>query len=297
MTSYKNPIPRHVDDPLVKDMTCTICQELPLEPVITSCDHIFCNVCIEQSLEESPVCPNDRTPLTKEEIKSLSGMLRRVWTRIEVKCPHHGCTWSETLGNYEAHAERCSCSSMPPISTKQEIANLNDQIRELEAENSMLTATLEDIDSKCHTLEQKILALHRLGDAAEEGRVYKLQREKTEAETKIKELNKRLKQANRVKLDRSYSYGRHKVVELTQLICCHLLNPPREVNTNRIYNCVRWYYQSIERPKAESSDPDEYETNVHMLLWVCLASKSWFTINQNKSFERWCKDQRWKDDV
>ena len=47
------PVPQHVG----KELTCSICWEVPGEPCITSCTHLFCKSCIAQSLKQKPQCP------------------------------------------------------------------------------------------------------------------------------------------------------------------------------------------------------------------------------------------------
>jgi hypothetical protein len=42
-------------------MECTVCTELLLDPVTTSCGHTFCRGCLRQSLDHNTKCPMCRT--------------------------------------------------------------------------------------------------------------------------------------------------------------------------------------------------------------------------------------------
>ena len=106
------PILLTEDGPSQDVLTCPLCCELPLDPVVTSCHHIFCRPCILQALENRGECPNDRHPLTEDDLRAIDGPLRRIWERIQVSCPSCDSSWSGTVGNYAAHAQRCGMSAV-----------------------------------------------------------------------------------------------------------------------------------------------------------------------------------------
>ncbi len=52
---------------------------------------------------------------------------------------------------------------------------------------------------------------------------------------------------NHVEFDPDYRYDRLRVVELSQLISRFLMEKPREINANRVYNCVKNICDDVER--------------------------------------------------
>ena len=114
-------------------MTCSLCCEMPMVPVVTPCDHIFCRPCIFRALESRHECPNDRQPLNGSQILPISGALKRIWEQVAVKCPTTECPWTGVMGSYAAHAERC-CRSESPRTT-QRIQDYEQQIEDLKKKN------------------------------------------------------------------------------------------------------------------------------------------------------------------
>jgi DNA repair protein Rad18 len=48
--------------PLDSNLRCLICKDFYTAPVITTCLHTFCSLCIRRSLSAEPICPACRTP-------------------------------------------------------------------------------------------------------------------------------------------------------------------------------------------------------------------------------------------
>lgn len=53
------------------DNMCNICLDEYTTPCITPCMHIFCQTCINQSLNHKKSCPNCRQPVSKDKLKKL----------------------------------------------------------------------------------------------------------------------------------------------------------------------------------------------------------------------------------
>eukprot|EP00984_Skeletonema_dohrnii_P006395 scaffold2293_cov81-Skeletonema_dohrnii-CCMP3373.AAC.6 len=49
-------------DNIPDDFICSICMTVPVEPLVTPCDHVFCKPCIRQALNDRNLCPIDRRP-------------------------------------------------------------------------------------------------------------------------------------------------------------------------------------------------------------------------------------------
>ena len=71
------------------DLICSVCLELPLDPVLTKkCQHLFCRSCITEALglNNCNKCPIDRTSCRVSQLVPLQGFSKRIWSSIKVKC-------------------------------------------------------------------------------------------------------------------------------------------------------------------------------------------------------------------
>jgi hypothetical protein len=128
------------------DLICSVCLELPLDPVLTKkCQHLFCRSCITEALgvNQCDKCPIDRTSCRVSQLVPLEGITKRIWGSIKVKCSKHreGCAWTGSLGDYEAHVECCP-SSLRSNQTSAEVKNLKRKLRSLQQTNERLEACL-----------------------------------------------------------------------------------------------------------------------------------------------------------
>ena len=109
------------------DFRCAICfASLPLDPVVTPCQHCFCQECLAESMKRSNRCPMDRIAITEEQIMPLEGLVRRVFDEVAVRCPYEGCSWTGQMGHYEQHARRCKADIVQQL--KAQIDRLNDMV-------------------------------------------------------------------------------------------------------------------------------------------------------------------------
>ena len=99
-----------------------------------------------------------------------------------------------------------------------------------------------------------------------------------------------LQRATELEFDRSYSYNRHKVVRLSQLIARYLEDKPHEINANRIYNNVKNCYDDLQKSWADN--PKHYHIDMRMLLTTCAAS-TWFSPNQSANIGGWLATRGW----
>ena len=248
-TAVPPPVLRSEDGPCQDVLTCPVCCEIPLQPIVTSpCDHIFCRSCAEQAISNRAECPVCRQQMTMRNVKAMEGPLRRIWERIPVSCPTINCKWVGMVGNYMAHAHACRCG--PSLSNQAASVHFEKKISDLKC---LHEKKLEERD-RAHKME--IAALKR--------KIHSL----TEC------------------FDAAYQYDRFRVVELTQLICRNLEDKPPEIDRNRIFNCVKKCFDDCER--NWSDNPEHLALDVRMLLNVCRAS-TWFTPNQNSCLTSWCQ--------
>ena len=87
-------------------LQCPVCLEIVLEPVQTSCGHLFCKKCV-RGVASCPAC--------REQFTSVPDHFnyRRVKS-LRVKCPFtaNGCKWVGDLGDVGDH-EAVQCKFEP----------------------------------------------------------------------------------------------------------------------------------------------------------------------------------------
>lgn len=132
--------------------------------------------------------------------------------------------------------------------------------------------------------ETKSDLLHRIVDnhpkMAEMSETLREEKQKRKmAEKSLKSLSRQMHHFRQ-----DYSYDRHSVVELSQVIARNLVDKPPEIDRNRIYNCVKLCRDDYER--GWQDNPDYLFIDVRMLLATCLAS-NWFTDTQGKNMRNW----------
>ncbi|RWS02212.1 E3 ubiquitin-protein ligase NRDP1-like protein, partial [Dinothrombium tinctorium] len=90
------------------DLNCPICYGIFREPVITTCNHLFCKNCINVWSMESKTCPVDRRTLTKLQEPPIS--VEDVMNKLLIKCDYEqfGCKEIIELPLLEQHLKRCN---------------------------------------------------------------------------------------------------------------------------------------------------------------------------------------------
>ena len=259
-------------DQVPEDMVCSICMTLPTEPVLTPCEHMFCRGCINEALANgNQCCPIDRVALTLNQLKSLQGFVLRIWSGIQVKCGKHndGCAWTGSIADYASHLSACDGGQ----SSNGGSAAMQQRIETLERENSRLREELESVQFTQAALSQ-------------ETRVAELELENTQVKRDLDELREQLR--NRPDVPQlfhgHYSFNRHDVVKLSQLISRYLENKPYQIDGNKIYNCVQACYRDLE--KGYTDNPKHYWLDMKMLLATCEAS-TWFSDKQRDNIRQW----------
>lgn len=51
-----------LEEDIPEDLKCIICMDLFLNPVVVSCGHTFCKICVQDLIRDKPSCPVCRTP-------------------------------------------------------------------------------------------------------------------------------------------------------------------------------------------------------------------------------------------
>ncbi|XP_046855647.1 TNF receptor-associated factor 6-like [Xenia sp. Carnegie-2017] len=86
---------------------CTYCHHLLVNPMQTSCGHLFCESCIDIVLGCSdPRCPEDEQELNQNEVFP-DAFARRELRTIRLHCPSNNCNWFGTYEELEGHSQVC----------------------------------------------------------------------------------------------------------------------------------------------------------------------------------------------
>ena len=108
--SYKGKEYLFVEETMknLEALQCPVCFEIVLEPVQTSCGHLFCKRCVE-GVATCPVCREQFTSMpdhfNNRRVRSL---------RVKCPCTANGCKWVGDLGDVGDHeAARCEFQPKP----------------------------------------------------------------------------------------------------------------------------------------------------------------------------------------
>lgn len=80
--------------PVDENLICPVCRVAFVDPITTSCDHVFCRDCFDQSYALAKLCPIDRTHLmVPHDIGPTHRLILNQLDSLEVRCPNkvEGC--------------------------------------------------------------------------------------------------------------------------------------------------------------------------------------------------------------
>ena len=81
-----------LDNPMIEELTCSICLEIFNKPTQTECNHRFCKGCIDSYFGTDLVknCPLCRTFIHKSQLKH-SAFAESIISKLKVKCSEKSC--------------------------------------------------------------------------------------------------------------------------------------------------------------------------------------------------------------
>ncbi|KAL8610326.1 hypothetical protein ACOMHN_041140 [Nucella lapillus] len=90
-------------------LLCSICRDVLEEPLQAPCEHVFCSACISAWLVAEPSCPEDRHPLTSDQLRPLFQYMRNDLARLKIRCQNYskGCDHVSSLEFSPAHEDVC----------------------------------------------------------------------------------------------------------------------------------------------------------------------------------------------
>lgn len=92
-----------------ENLVCPICRNPLVEPVTTTCDHVFCKECFDKAHQIAPICPIDRTRLRPpNHAVSTARIVTNQLDALEVKCPNssEGCETILARSMAQNHVDR-----------------------------------------------------------------------------------------------------------------------------------------------------------------------------------------------
>jgi len=106
----KEPRERAIDNSIVDDLKCPVCQETPKDVTTTPCGHNFCTACIQKSRETNERrnnhCAVCREPLGTWKPR-INLTLSAIISKQDVQCPYDECKQIVKLKDFDNHKEKC----------------------------------------------------------------------------------------------------------------------------------------------------------------------------------------------
>lgn len=284
------------EDGLPEDLVCSICMSLPLDPVLTPGDYMFCRPCIEKSLKRSRQCPVTRKACSPGQLKPPEGFVKRLWSSVQVKCGHHGkgCAWTGSVADFSSHLGKCSFARPDKTSDHRRLEDLARQLKSAEMANmeayNKIKEQQEEITAKNRTIRNQT---NQINDVTNQvsgllNRIESMEESHEEQNAslwaELTSARRALSRQSHTQINHTRHFGRDSIVDLSLLVAQNLTRKPRGLDSGRIFNFVRTCYMDLE--KDYSDNPYDYRDNVKMLLATC-QSCSWFSPRQQDNFEKW----------
>ena len=264
-------------DEVPSELKCSICLGIPLFPVLTPCEHLFCKDCIHavRLKDQNGLCPICRGPYESNELKELQKgtFVYRLWSNIRVKCTRceEGCTWSGSIEDFVPHFKSVHINNYEKM-----MKTMKEYIEVLESNEATLKAERKLIIEKFKTQEKKHM-----------WEIDKLKVENLLLQEKYDTLLAASKQKTKI----THKFSRKNISELTRKILYNADKNLHSKDANKIFKFVTSYYEELL--KNDPENPEKYDEHVKELLTTCASSKC-FSKDQNNTIEQWMKDQGWE---
>ncbi|CAG2106024.1 unnamed protein product [Medioppia subpectinata] len=128
-----------------EDYSCSICQEIFNTPVTTTCcRQTFCEECINEWLNTNNTCPNDRKPLTRNDLSPAPRLVINLLGKLMIRCDYwdYGCHKVIKLDELVRHTIKCRYKVEKCVKCECEQRPGHDCIAALLAENRELKKML-----------------------------------------------------------------------------------------------------------------------------------------------------------
>ncbi|XP_033626469.1 E3 ubiquitin-protein ligase NRDP1-like [Asterias rubens] len=90
-------------------LLCCICRDVLEDPLQAPCEHAYCTSCIHAWLVHDQICPEDRQPLTQDQLHPIFRYMRNDLNQLRLRCRNRvaGCCDEVMLENLTRHEAAC----------------------------------------------------------------------------------------------------------------------------------------------------------------------------------------------
>ncbi|CAI5483498.1 unnamed protein product [Closterium sp. Yama58-4] len=252
-----------------EELFCPICNDL-IDPAdateVTKCGHVFCGTCINQAMQRSSECPQDRQPITEAHLRLARDHNRFVYRllgRSRIRCVHHalGCGWTGEVSEDRSHRatcpkERVACTHCSAVVRRDHFT--------AHAASCQACRKCSEKDAQIATLLQEKLAVSK----------------------KFLEVSESLRAKQAQPLGPIQSYHRYNILPLAHLLSTWLTSPPTHPRPDRnlVFESVKRCHDDAQRYRYE--DPCGFDSQLLLLLAAANATE-WFSENQKGCIRRW----------
>ena len=166
--------------PIPCDLLCPICSDILKNPVLTPCQHLFCEQDLlqwfcrapdDQGERPSQRCPQCNTVCAPDSIKPAGRLLCNILGDLERRCAVESCTWTGKNCDYARHYEICSVKNSDTKQPSVEEADEKSQKSQKSQRNSREGSSTRNSRKGSSTRNLRVLYLRRqLEEAAAEQR-------------------------------------------------------------------------------------------------------------------------------
>jgi hypothetical protein len=169
------PVPSissYFTSPVPSDLLCPICSDVLQSPVVTPCQHLFCENDLlqwfvasnEKGEKPSQRCPQCNTVCDPDSIKKAGRIITNILGDLERRCAESGCDWRGSCDEYKRHLKICSESKRPSHDLESKTNNTapksKQKLRALYLRRKLEEATAEQREASRHGSSQ-VNHLHR----------------------------------------------------------------------------------------------------------------------------------------
>ena len=90
-------------------LLCCICRDVLEDPLQAPCEHAYCTTCIHGWLVHDEICPEDRQPLTQDQLRPIFRYMKNDLNQLRLHCSNQaaGCCDEVNLEMLMRHEARC----------------------------------------------------------------------------------------------------------------------------------------------------------------------------------------------
>ena len=176
--SHESPsVSSYFTAPVPCDLLCPICSDVLHNPVVTPCQHLFCENDLLQWFVRAPVnqgerpsqrCPQCNTVCAPDSIRPAGRIITNILGDLERRCEHSQCTWTGRCEEYarhlkghdEDHVESKRSAANDATTTRAKTSSSSQKLRALYLRQKLEAATAEQRENS-RLGSKEVSLLHR----------------------------------------------------------------------------------------------------------------------------------------